>query len=243
MARIYLGQAQIESLDTYFIDAVTLARDAAQWMHPRQRATLLDPTNAEAGVARAALTTYFGVQYGPGVQPVLTPGDQIFADTLYNVYSAMGTALNTWTVYVEYADFHEHDADEYAEAGPPVVHANNQGEVDPANPNSFQATWADVRANIDRGTRTYTFQHNGNPVNVSPARDLAFKIRLNVRFRNADAQLKKETILHEMSHALADTNDAAYADTIVQARQICANQGAVTARDTADCWGFFPFDL
>lgn len=242
MSRIYRGQAQLESLDSYFSDAVGKARTAAQWLQPRGRSTLLDTANADAARVRTALTTYFGVQFGPG-QPVLTPGDTTFLDTLQTVYAAMATALNTWTVYVEYAPFQEHDMNEYAAAGPPVAYPDGDGNVDPLNPNSFQATWVDVRSNIDRGTQHYVFNHNGNPVTLSPAADLAFTIQLNVRFRNADAMLKQETILHEMSHALADTNDAAYADTIVQARQICANYGVVTARDTADCWGFFPFDF
>ncbi|QDH70294.1 hypothetical protein [Marilutibacter alkalisoli] len=243
MTRIYRGQAQIESLDTYFIDAIGLARSAAGWLQPRNRNTLLDPTSADSAIVRTALTTYFGVQFGPGPVPAMSQGDTTFVDTLQTVYAAMATALNTWTVYVEYADWDEHDAGEYAAAGPPVVFPGPDGEVDPANPNSFQATWADVRNNINRGTQSYVFMHNGVPLTVSPARDLAFKIQLNVRFRNADDELKQETILHEMSHALADTNDAAYADTIVQARQICAAHGAPTARDTADCWGFFPFDI
>lgn len=243
MPRIYRGQAQIESLDAYFADAVGLARRAARWLEPRNRNALLDPADAGAGTVRTALARYFGVQFGPGPQPVLAPGDAIFLDTLHTVYAAMATALNTWTVYVEYADFRDHRTDEYAEAGPPVVQAGPDGEVNPANPASFQASWADVRANMGRGTGNYVFNHGGHQVTVSPAADLAFKIRLNVRFRNADALLKRETILHEMSHVLADTNDAAYADTVQQARQICANVGAATARDTADCWGFFPLDL
>lgn len=243
MSRIYRGQAGMESLDPYFVDAVGAARQAAEWLQPRRRNALLDAANVDAGTVRGALSTYFGVQFGTGAQPVLGPGDSTFLDTLQTVYAAMATALNSWTLYVEYADWGDHDASEYAAAGPPVVFPGADGDVDPYNPNSFQATWADVRNNIDRGTQSYVFTHNGMPVTVSPARDLAFKIQLNVRFRNASDLLKRETILHEMSHALADTNDAAYADTVVQARQICAAQGAVVARDTADCWGFFPLDL
>ncbi|MCF7220705.1 hypothetical protein [Marilutibacter chinensis] len=243
MPRIYRGQAQVEALDTYFIDAVALARNAANWLQRRNRNTLLDPGNADATTVRGALTTYFGVQFGAGPVPALGSGDDTFLGTLQRVYAAMATALNTWTVYIEYADWQDHDADEYAAAGPPVVNPDQDGAVDPGNPNSFQAAWSDVRRNINNGTQSYVFMHNGVPITVSPARDLAFKIQLNVRFRNADDQLKQETILHEMSHALADTNDAAYADTIVQARQICAARGAPTARDTADCWGFFPLDI
>lgn len=95
---------------------------------------------------------YFGVQFGPGPVPALTPGDTTFVDTLQTVYAAMATALNTWTMYVEYADWQDHDAREYAAAGPPVVYPGPDGEVDQNNPNSFQATWADVRNNINRGT-------------------------------------------------------------------------------------------
>ncbi len=243
MTRIYRGQAQIESLDPYFIDALGLCRAAAGWLQPRNRNVLLDPNDADAGTVRGALTTYFGVQFGAGPMPALGPGDTVFVDTAQTVYAAIATALNTWTVYIEYADWQDHDPDEYASALPPVVFPDAEGNVDAGNPNSFRATWADVRNNMNRGTQSYVFMHNGLPVTVSPARDLAFRIQLNTRFRNADDLLKQETIIHEMSHALADTNDAAYADTIVQARLICAAHGAPTARDTADCWGFFPFDL
>lgn len=240
MSRIYLGQAGMQSLDPYFNAAVGAARRAADWLRPLNRNALLDATNTQAGTVRNALTTYFGVQFGAGPQPAPNPEDSTFLDTLWRVYGAMATALNTWKVYIEYADWREHDAKEYASACPPVVFPGSDGRVDPGNPDSFQATWADVRANMGRGTREYVFRHDGAPVTVSPARDLAFRIELNMRFGEADALLKKETILHEMSHVLADTNDAAYADTVAQAERICADEGVPTARDTADCWGFFP---
>ena len=245
MPRIYRGQAQMEALDTYFVDAVHLARDASQWLQPRNRNALLDPASIEAGQARVALTTFFGVQFGAGPVPALNQEDTTFLNTLQTVYAAMATALNTWTVYIEYADREDHDARDYASARPPVVFPGPDGEVNQADPKSFRATWRDVRNNMNRGTRSYIFEHNGAPVVASPARDLAFRIELNIRFREADAQLRQETILHEMSHVMADTNDYdnVYADTIVQARQICAARGADLARDLDDGWGFFPFDL
>lgn len=241
MSRIYHGQAQIEaSVGAAFERAVTEARKAGERLNPgnaqyRQALNNL-ALGGEPAQIRTALQRYFGVNFP------LNPADTAFIDRLSTVYRAMATALNTWTVHVSYADRDDHDVTEYASARPPVIFPDGEGNVDATNPNSFMATWPQVRANIDQGTQTYTFQHNGAPVAVRPATDLSYKIVLNSKFRNVSDYMKCETVLHEMSHVLADTNDAAYADTVAAARLICANHGAATARDTADCWGFFPLD-
>ncbi|MEH6421947.1 hypothetical protein [Pseudomonas sp. CGJS7] len=241
MTRIYYGQAQIEaSVAAAFDQAVVAARKAGEWLNPRngaQRRDLLNlASGGESAQIRTALQRYFGVNFP------LSAADLQFVDRLGTVYRAMATALNVWTVHVSYADLADHDEREYASTRPPVIFPNAEGEVDTTNPNSFRATWAEVRANIDQGTRNYTFVHNLTPVIVNPATELAYKIVLNSRFRNVSAFMKCETVLHEMSHALADTNDAAYADDVATARQICAVYGSAVARDTADCWGFFPMD-
>ncbi|MGO1073328.1 hypothetical protein [Lysobacter sp. CA199] len=241
MTRIYHGQAQIEaSVGAAFDHAVVAARKAGEWLNPRSGFHRRDLLNlglgGEPAQIRAALQRYFGVNFP------LNAADLQFVNRLSTVYRAMATALNTWTVHVSYADVSDHDSREYASTRPPVIFPNSEGDVDPSNPNSFRATWAQVRANIDQGTHDYTFFHNLVPVIVKPATDLAFKIVLNSKFRNVSEFMKGETVLHEMSHAMADTNDAAYADDVATARQICAGFGNAVARDTADCWGFFPLD-
>jgi hypothetical protein len=206
-----------------------------QAQHYRRELTNLG-LGGEPAQIRAALQRYFGVNFP------LNVADTQFVARLSTVYSAMATALNTWTVHVSYADRWEHDVEEYAKTWPPVIFPNNVGDVDPSNPNSFQGRWSDVRANIDQGTQEYTFVHNGANVTVKPATQLSFKVVLNSKFRNVSDLMKCETIIHEMSHALAETNDDAYADDLATARGICAAVGSASARDIADCWGFFPLD-
>jgi len=241
MSRIYYGQALIEaSVGTAFDDAVAAARKAGERLNPtadRYRRELNNTAlGGEPAQIRAALHRYFGVNFP------LNAADDLFVARLSTVYRAMATALNTWAVHVAYVDRWEHDVDEYAKTGPPVIFPDGVGDVDTANPNSFKGRWSEVRANIDQGTQQYTFNHNGANVTVKPATQLAYKVLLNSKFRNVSALMKCETVIHEMSHALADTNDAAYADDVATARLICGNAGPATARDTADCWGFFPLD-
>lgn len=241
MTRIYYGQALIEpDVNAAFERAVEAARKAGQWLNPqngnRRRDLLNLAAGGEALQVRTALQRYFGINFP------LSAADLQFVNRLSTVYRTMATAMNVWTVHVAFADRWQYDQDEYASTTPPVIFPDATGEVDAGNPNSFMATWQEVRANVDQGTHRYAFLNNLTPVLVNPATDLSYKILLNSKFREVDDYMKCETILHEMSHALADTNDAAYADDVATARTICANYGSATARDTADCWGFFPLD-
>lgn len=210
----------------------------------RRLADVLDsnyPARLQGNVSvQQALMVYFGVAYPLG------PGDQAFVDELRTVFAAMNSCLNTWaTVYVEYLGRADHDRNEYAQVLPPVIHPTADGRVDPGNPNSVQAGWADVQANM--ATIRNRFTYHGH--DYHPSRELGFRINLNVRFRNCTPELKRQTIIHELSHVLADTEDVIgghtyYADTVAQGR-LLRNQAIANnadSRELADCWGWFAMD-
>jgi hypothetical protein len=235
MTITYGPQAGNESVGLYFDRATKRTRQLADVLDPRYPSRLQSNASVQQG-----LQTYFGVAYP------LSPADQPFVARLHTVYAAMNSCLNSWsTVYVEYLGRSEHDPNEYAYVRPPVIFPTSQGTVDPANANSVQVNWADVRANID--TIRTTFSYGGQ--SYTPRDTLGFRINLNMNFRNANAELKAVTIMHELSHALADTVDEIggadfYADTVIAARALRTQLGVgdANARTLADCWGWFAMD-
>jgi hypothetical protein len=228
-------QATMESVSQYFSRATTRTRQIADVLDPRYPRRLAENVSVQQG-----LQVYFGVGF-----PV-APADVAFVERLHTVYAAMNSCLNSWaTVYVEFLERGEHDPNEYAYVLPPVIFPTAQGLVDPTNVDSVQVGWADVQANID--TIRTTFSHGGRT--FTPRTDLGFRINLNMNFRNADAELRVVTIIHELSHALAETVDEIggvdfYADTVIQARTLLAQPGVgpANARTLADAWAWFVMD-
>lgn len=228
-------QATIESVSLYFTRVTARTRQIADVLDPRY------PRRLEANVSvQQGLQTYFGVGF-----PVV-PADVAFVERLHTVYAAMNSCLNSWaTVYVEFLKPREHDPNEYAYVLPPVIFPTPEGTVDPANVDSVQVGWSDVRANID--TIRTSFVYGGRT--FRPRTDLGFRMNLNINFRNADAELRAVTIIHELSHALAETVDEIlgvdfYADTVIQARALrtLPGVGDANARTLADAWAWFVMD-